>query len=158
MGTVPRVLVRRTGSPVYADFGGLSLEASLVVVRLDVVSFPPISSTQTVAGCRLEKYPVGRDLWGGMIDVEGCPRRTTGVSQHWFSGHFRQVFFNTIALPHITIDVNVWVELSIMTGVYQCWCWCTLHIRWGLFDRVCQVLVCRGRYSLGGGVFTSFWH
>ncbi len=29
---------------------------------------------------------------------EGCPRTMTGVSQRWFSGHFRQVFFNTIAL------------------------------------------------------------
>jgi hypothetical protein len=40
---------------------------------------------------------------------------------------------------------------SIMTGVYQRWCSSTLHIRWGLCDRVCQVLVCRGRYGLGGG-------
>ena len=32
---------------------------------------------------------------------EGCPRTTTGVSQCWFSGHFRQVFFNAIALPRI---------------------------------------------------------
>ena len=37
MGTVPRVLVRRTASPAYADFGGLSSVAALVVVRLDVV-------------------------------------------------------------------------------------------------------------------------
>ena len=32
------------------------------------------------------------------------------------------------------------------------WCSSTLHIGWGLCDRVCQVLVCRGRYGLGGGV------
>jgi hypothetical protein len=82
---------------------------------------------------------------------EGCPRTTTGVSQHWFSGHFRQVFFNTIALPRINIGDNVWGESSIMTGVYQNWCSSTLHIRWGLCDGVCQVLVCRGRHGLGGG-------
>ena len=41
---------------------------------------------------------------------EGCPRTTTGVSQCWLSGHFRQVFFNTIALPRIYIDDNVWGE------------------------------------------------
>jgi hypothetical protein len=45
---------------------------------------------------------------------EGCPRTMTGVSQCWFSGHFRQVFFkhhcifdrcfsNTIAFTHINI-------------------------------------------------------
>ena len=37
MWTVPQVLVRRTASPAYADFGGLSSLAALVVVRLDVV-------------------------------------------------------------------------------------------------------------------------
>jgi hypothetical protein len=82
---------------------------------------------------------------------EGCPRTTTGVSQRWFSGHFRQVFFNTIALPRINIGADVWGESSIMTGVYQRWCSSTLHIGWGLCDRVCQVLVCRGRYGLGRG-------
>jgi hypothetical protein len=28
----------------------------------------------------------------------------------------------------------------------------TLHIGWGLCDRLCLVFVCRGRYGLGGGV------
>jgi hypothetical protein len=42
----------------------------------------------------------------------------TGVSQSWFSGHFRQMFFNTNALPRINIDNDVWGESSIMTGVY----------------------------------------
>jgi hypothetical protein len=84
---------------------------------------------------------------------EGCPRTTTGVSQRWFSGHFRQVFFNTIALPRINIGADVWGESSIMTGVYQRFCSSTLHIGWGLCNRVCQVLVCRGsRYGVGGGV------
>ena len=47
------------------------------------------------------------DVIGGVESAlrEGCPKTTTGVSlssvhsQRWFSGHFRQVFFNTIALP-----------------------------------------------------------
>jgi hypothetical protein len=92
------------------------------------------------------------DVIGGVESAlrEGCPRTMTGVSQLWFSGHFQQVFFNTIALPRINIDADVWGESSIMTGVYQHWCSSTLHIGWGLCNRVCQVLVCRGRYSLGG--------
>jgi hypothetical protein len=93
MGTVPRVLVRRTASPAYADFGGLSSGAPPVVVRLDVVSFPPSSSAMTVAGCLLGGYPVGRDGVESALR-EGCLRTTTGVSQRWFSGHFRQVFFS----------------------------------------------------------------
>jgi hypothetical protein len=70
MGTVPRVMVRRTSSPAHADFGGLSSGAP-VVVRLDVVSFPPRSSAPTVAGCRLGGYPDGRDRWGGKRAVGG---------------------------------------------------------------------------------------
>jgi hypothetical protein len=32
---------------------------------------------------------------------EGCLWTTTGVSQHWFSGHFRQVFFKHQCItPH----------------------------------------------------------
>jgi len=53
---------------------------------------------------------------------EGCPRTTTGVSQRRFSGHFRQVFFNTNAVPRIDIGADM-----------------------------CLVLVCRGRYGLRGG-------
>ena len=41
MGTVPWVLVRRTASPAYADFGRLSSGAALVVVCLDVVTLQP---------------------------------------------------------------------------------------------------------------------
>jgi hypothetical protein len=37
------VLVRRTASPAHADFGGLSSLAALVVVRLDIVSFPRVA-------------------------------------------------------------------------------------------------------------------
>jgi hypothetical protein len=45
------------------------------------------------------------------------PRTTTGVSRRWFSGHFRQVFFNTNALPRINIGADVWGKSGIMTGV-----------------------------------------
>jgi hypothetical protein len=39
-----------------------------------------------------------------------------------------------------------------MTGVYERWCSSTLHIGWGLCDCLCLVLVCRGKYGLGGVV------
>ena len=52
-------------------------------------------------------------------------------------------------LPRINIGADVRGEWSIMTGVYQRWCSSTLHIGWGLCDRVCLVLVCRGRDCLG---------
>ena len=55
-------------------------------------------------------------------------------------------------LPIINIGTGVWGESSIMTGVYERWCSSTLHISWGLCDRLCPVLVCRGRYGLGVGV------
>jgi hypothetical protein len=54
-------------------------------------------------------------------------------------------------LPRINIGADVWGESSIITGVYECWCSSTLHIGWGLCDCLCLVLVCRGRYGLGGG-------
>ena len=61
------------------------------------------------------------DVIGGAESAlrEGCPRTMTGVSQRWFSGHFRQVLFNTNALPRIHIGADVWGESSIMTGVYR---------------------------------------
>jgi hypothetical protein len=55
-------------------------------------------------------------------------------------------------LPRIDIGADVWGESSIMTGVYERWCLSFLHIGWGLGDRLCLVLVCRGRHGLGGGV------
>jgi hypothetical protein len=72
-------------------------------------------------------YPAGRDQWGGKRVVGGM-------------------------LPRINIGADVWGESSIISGVYQCWCSCALHIGWGLCDRVCLVLVCRGRYGLRGVV------
>jgi hypothetical protein len=53
-------------------------------------------------------------------------------------------------LPRINIGADVWGESNIMTGVYERWCSSTLHIRWGLCDCLCLVLVCRGRFCLGG--------
>ena len=85
---------------------------------------PPRSSSPTVVGCRLGGYLVGRDRWGGERGVGGV-------------------------LPRINIRADVWGESSIMTGVYELWCSSTLHIGWGLCDRVCLVLVCRGKYGLG---------
>jgi hypothetical protein len=68
-------------------------------------------------------------------------------------------------LPRINIGANVRGKSSIMTGVerwcsnvvfvyfaYERWCSSTLHIGWGQCDRLCLVLVCRGRYGLGGVV------
>jgi hypothetical protein len=54
-------------------------------------------------------------------------------------------------VPRINIDSDMWGDSSIMTSVFQSWCSSTLHIGWGLCDRVCLVLVCRGRYCFGGG-------
>jgi hypothetical protein len=107
--------------------GGLRSGAALVDVRLDVVPLPPRSSSQTVAGCWLGGYPAGRDQWGREHVVGGV-------------------------LPRINIGADVWGKSSIMTGGYECWCSSTWHIGWGLCDRPCLVLVCRGRYGLGGGV------
>jgi hypothetical protein len=100
--------------------------AALVDVRLDVVPLPSRSSSQTVTGCLLGGYPAGRDWWGGDRIVGGV-------------------------LPRINIHADVWGELSIMTCVFECWCSSTLHIGWGLCDSLYLVLVCRGRYGLGGG-------
>ena len=99
--------------------GCLRVGVTLVDVRLDVVPLPPRSSSPTVAGCHLGGDPVGRDQWGG--------ERVVGV------------------LPRINIGTDVWVESSIMTGVYERWCSSTLHIGWDLCDSLCLVLVCGGK-------------
>ena len=142
------VLVRG-GFACPAVSGGLSSGAALVDVRLDVVPLPPRSSSPTVAGCLLGGDHTGRDWWVESTLREGCLRTTTGVCQCWFSGHFRQVFFNTNTLPRINIGADVWGESSIMTGVYEHWCSSTLHIGWGLCDCLCLVLVSSLRYTHG---------
>jgi hypothetical protein len=70
-GDCARVLVRRTVSPEHADVGGLLSGTSPVVVRLDVVPLLPSSTVSMVAGCRLGRYPAGRDQWGGKRDAGG---------------------------------------------------------------------------------------
>jgi hypothetical protein len=102
MWTVPRVLVvvQRTASPAHADFGGLSSLAALVVVRLDVVPLPPRSPCRRwqVVGWA----DILLDVIGGVESalLEGCPGTMTGVSQNWFSEHFRQVFSTPLHYPH----------------------------------------------------------
>jgi len=83
MWTVPRVL-RRTASPVYADFGGLSSLAVLVVVRLVVVPLQPLSLQRLwLVVCWAD---ILLEVIGGVESAmrEGCPRTMTGVSQYWF--------------------------------------------------------------------------
>ncbi len=98
-----------------------------------IAPFPGVAGAGASCQRQLSGYPAGRDWWGGDRDVGGV-------------------------LPRINIGtrLNVWGESSIMTGVYERWCSSTLHIGWGLCDCLCLVLVCRGRYSLGGCFFTSF--
>ena len=57
------VLVRGGGA-CRAVGGGLRSGAALVDVRLDVVPFPPRSSSPTVAGCRLGGFLL--DVIGGV--------------------------------------------------------------------------------------------
>jgi hypothetical protein len=78
MGTVPRVMVRRTVSPEHADFGGLSSGAVPVVVRLDVVPLQPHSSSMwQVVGW----VDILLDVICGVESAlrEGCPITVTGV-------------------------------------------------------------------------------
>jgi hypothetical protein len=60
-------------------------------------------------------------------------------------------------LPHRLWLVVGWGGFlsDVIGGVEMCSS--TLHIGWGLCDCLCLVLVCGGRYGLGGGFFSSFW-
>jgi hypothetical protein len=120
--------VRRTASPTYADFGGLSSLAALVIVRLDVVPLQPLSPRrQWRVVCWADNL---LDVISRVENTmrEGCPGTMTGVSQCLFSGHFRQVFSTPMHYPALT--------LTQTCGA----------------NRVCPVLVCRGRYGFLGGV------
>ena len=92
MQTVPMVLVQRTASPSHADFVRLCLLAVLIVVRLVIMPLLPRSQRRLwlVVGWA----DILLDVIGGVESVmrERCPGTMTGVSQHLFSGHFRQVF------------------------------------------------------------------
>ena len=60
---------------------GLQSGATLIDVRLDVGPLPPRSSSQTVAGCLLGGFPVGRYQWGGECIVGGVlPRLNIGTN------------------------------------------------------------------------------
>ncbi len=65
---------------------------------------PAPLSAQTVAGW-LVWADILLDVIGGVESAlrEGCPRTLTGVSQHWFSGHFRQVFSTPMLYPALTL-------------------------------------------------------
>jgi hypothetical protein len=54
----------------------------------------------------------------GHVCVKTARADRGSKSQCWFWGHFRQVFFKTIAFPRINIGAGVWGESSIMTGFY----------------------------------------
>ena len=77
MWTVPRVLVRRTSSPAYADFAGLSSLTSLVV-RLDVVPLPPSSPHNWWSGKRSAGGMSGDHDRCFSILVLGCVFITAG--------------------------------------------------------------------------------
>ena len=65
---------------------------------------PAPLSAQTVAGW-LVWADILLDVIGGVESAlrEGCPRTMTGVSQHWFSGHFRHVFSTPMHYPALTV-------------------------------------------------------
>ena len=67
---ISTVLVR-VGCKFRAVSGGLRWGAVLLYVCLDIVSLQTCSFSQTVAGCRLGGYPVGRYQWGGDRVVGG---------------------------------------------------------------------------------------
>jgi hypothetical protein len=63
------------------------------------------------------------DVIGGVEGAqrEGCPRTMTGVSQRWFSGHFRQVFFLIpMHYPALTMAPTCGVKTST-TRFIGCW-------------------------------------
>ena len=65
---------------------------------------PAPLSAQTVAGWSVW-VDILLDVIGGGSSAlrEGCPRTMTGVSQYWFSGHFRQVFSTPMHYPALTL-------------------------------------------------------
>jgi hypothetical protein len=119
MGTVPRVLVRRTASPAHV-FVGLRSLAALVVVRLVVVPLPPSLRADG------DELLVGLIFcWTRSVEWKArCGRDVRGPCQVFLAvfsilvlGAFSTGVFNTNALPRINIGADVWGESSIMTGV-----------------------------------------
>ena len=64
--------------------------------------------------CGAESAPAGQRLPAAGGDRAWAAR--TDSWQMWMCGDI--FVFNTNALPRINIDADVWVESSIMTGVY----------------------------------------
>ncbi len=88
---------------VHADFVGLSSLATLIVVRLAIVPLlPRYPRRQWQVVCWAD---ILLDVISGVESAmwEGCPRTMTGVSQYWFSGHFRQVFSTPMHYPALTL-------------------------------------------------------
>jgi hypothetical protein len=105
-GSGGRVLVRRTASPAHADFGGLSSLATLAVLRLD---FMPLQTSSPRRQCLVVSWAdILLDVICGVESAmrEGCPGTMTGVSQYWFSGHFRQVFSTPNHYPARTLSTT----------------------------------------------------
>ena len=73
-------MLLRGGDACRAVGGGLQSGDALIGVRLDVRPLPPRSPSPTVADCRLDGFPVGRDWWGGERVVRGVlPRINVGT-------------------------------------------------------------------------------
>jgi hypothetical protein len=115
------------------------------------------SSTSSSTSC-FSRPVLDRRLCRVVCWVGSCWMRLVGWRVMCGRGvtlHQREcvLFIGTqFSILYTNIGSDVWVESSIMTGVYECWCSSTLHIGWGLCDSLCLVFLCGGRYSLGGGV------
>jgi hypothetical protein len=131
--------------------------AALVVVRLDVVPLPPSSSRRRwrVVGWA----DILLDVIGGVESAlrEGCPGTMTGVSQYWFSGHFRQVFSTPMHYPALT--------LATTCGANRASCQVFTNAGARLLctsDGVCVIVYVQfssvgAGMVWGGGFFSSFW-
>ena len=105
----------------------------------------PPSTCQGAAPCGLRLFAGGGGwcCYGAathaMLSVTACNRRPPSSTSSSTSGLSRPV------LPRQLWRVVGWV--GFLSGVER------VHINigtWGLCDRLCLVLVCRGRYGLGG--------
>jgi hypothetical protein len=79
--------------------GGLSSGAA-PVVSTSCLSSPALQRQLWLVVCWVD---ILLDVIGGVESalLEGFPRTMTGVSQCWFSGHFRQLFFKHQCItPH----------------------------------------------------------
>ena len=128
---------------------GLSSGASPVIIRLDVVPLHPRSST--VSGCQLGGYPAGRDLWGGTNVAGGMSEDHDRCFSMLVLGAFSTgVFLTPMHYPALTLAPTCGAsrassQVFINAGARLLY----------TSDGVCVIvyvllLVCRGRYGLGG--------